>query len=65
MIIYDYISADQVQDGDQVYVNSDALEDVIRQDVGELVVISGYSHNTGDVESYYLKPDDIVELWSV
>jgi len=66
MIIYDIITAEYVEDGDQIIVDGDPLEDVIRFDDedGE-VLISGYSHNTGDRETYVLAFDKTVELWSV
>jgi hypothetical protein len=65
MIIYDVIRADEVENGDQVYVNLDPLENVGVDNSGSLVVIKGYSHNTGDVETYCLVPDAPVELWMV
>lgn len=65
MIIYDTVRADEIEDGDQIYYNSDPLENVTRRDTATLVVVKGYSHNTGDTVEYPLAPDQLVELWSV
>lgn len=68
MNITDTIHADQIEDGDQIIVLGDYLEDVeVSEDPDDLsiVIVAGYSHNTGDTEVYQLAYDADVHLWSV
>lgn len=64
MNITDTIPARTVEDGDQVVIDGDPLEDVIVFD-GETLIISGYSHNEGDRVSLVVDPDTLVDLWSI
>lgn len=67
MDIYDTISADQIEVGDQIIVDGDPIEVMsVREtdDVDEVVVI-GYSHESGDTETYSLFADDEFDLWAV
>lgn len=64
MEIYDTIDADQIEEGDQVLVNLDDPLEVSKViDDGESVLIRGYSHLTGDNETYILGPKETVSLW--
>ena len=67
MNIYDTINADQIEIGDQIIVDGDALTVVdIREtdDIDEIVVI-GDSYESGDRETYSLTADYAVDLWAV
>ncbi len=70
MEIYDYTTLDCVEEGDQIaYTNDEGADDLIEVtkviDSGESILIKGYSHTTGDNETYILSPDTKVGLWSV
>ena len=67
--IHDTIQAHTVEDGEQIVVTTDDgrdhLENVVVDDCGEVIVISGYSHDTGDIARYPLDPSDFVDVWSL
>lgn len=67
IIIIDTVSADTIEVGDQVIIEGDHIE-VTRvsetEDIDE-VVISGFSHISGDSETYALYADDTYEIWSL
>jgi len=70
MNIYDTITADQIEDGDQIAVSNsegvpDYLENVRVEDLGAVIMVSGDSDNTGDRVTYMLSPDAYVDLWAV
>lgn len=66
MNTYDTVPAYSVEDGDQIIINGDPLEDVIVFDEGATeIVITGVSNNTGDRETYKVSPDALVDLWAV
>lgn len=67
MNIYDTITADQIEVGDQIIVDGDPIEvkSVHDTDDPDEVVVSGYSHETGDTETYSLFADDPYNLWAV
>lgn len=65
MTPYDYISADAVEIGDQIIYNNDPIEVTFYLDDDDSIIIKGYSHNTGDLATYILTPDQEVGLWSV
>lgn len=70
MNIYDTITADSVEVGDQIIINGDPVEvtaihdDGVETDV-TLIEIAGYSHNTGDTVFYTVGAWDLVDLWAV
>lgn len=69
MNVYDTITADQIEVGDQILVDGDPVE---VNDVGEDpeaplegIRVVGYSHESGDTVTYDLWFGDHVDLWSV
>lgn len=65
MNIYDSITADQIEDGDQILVYNDYLENVRVEDLGAVICVKGDSDVTGDSVTYFLSPDAYVDLWAV
>jgi hypothetical protein len=66
--VHDTITADEVEDGDQIIIDGDLLENVrVESDPDDIsaVIIVGYSDNTGDVVRYPLPYDYTVELWAI
>lgn len=68
MNIYDIVPARDLEDGDQFLF--DGIEPVeihylLDSLNPEEVIVSGYSHDSGDTETYVLGADDMVSLWSV
>lgn len=63
--IYDTVTADSVEVGDQVLIEDDPIEVSKVIDSGDAIMVKGYSHLTGDAANYILKPDSTVGLWSV
>lgn len=65
METYDDITADSVEVGDQIQVNNiDPIEVSKVIDSGDSILISGYSHMTGDTATYILTPETVVGLWT-
>lgn len=66
IIITDTIQAYQIETGDQILVGTDALENVtVLDDTLDEIIISGFSNDSGDRETYNLHPDDTVHVWSI
>jgi len=67
MNIYDTIQADQIEDGDQIIIDGEALEQVtvLESEDPDEVVIRGYSEDEGDFVRHTLPYDYSVDLWSV
>lgn len=65
MDIYDYITADSVEVGDQIFHANDPIEISRVIDSGEAIMLKGYSHMTGDDVAYVVTPDTEVGLWAV
>jgi hypothetical protein len=67
MNIIDTIQADQIEVGDQILVDGDPIEVRSLPDTYDLdeVVVVGYSHETGGIETYSLPFDYDVEIWAV
>lgn len=65
MEVYDVITASQIENGDQIIINGDPIE-ITKEPIeeGEAVLISGYSHISGDTVIYTLPYDREVELWT-
>lgn len=64
MIIYDSITADQVDPDDLVMVEDDPIEVSEVSDEGSIITLTGYSHKTGDTTIYFLTADSVVHLWT-
>ena len=64
-IITDTVQAHQIEDGDQIVINDDYLENVKVLDDEDNIIISGFSNNTGGIEVYTLDPFDTINLWTV
>lgn len=65
MDIYDTITADSIEVGDQVLIENDPIEVSRVIDSGDAIMVKGYSHLTGDEANYILTPDATVGLWAV
>jgi hypothetical protein len=66
MEVYDFVEADTLDEHDQIVVNDvDYLElsKVVKD--GDSVLVTGYSHISGDVATYILNYDQEVGLWTV
>ena len=64
MQVYDFITADQIDEGDQILVNNiDPVEVKKVIDSGDSIMVKGYSHLTGDEVDYILTADAEVGLW--
>lgn len=62
------VTADQIEDGDQIIVDGDALENVtVHDDPDDIngVIVKGFSEDTGDEAVYTLPFDYEVEVWAV
>lgn len=60
------IPAREADDTDeQLMVDGDPLENVEINDLGDKILIVGYSNNTGDRVPYLVDPDHTIYLWSV
>jgi hypothetical protein len=62
--VYDYITADQIEEGDQIFYSNDPLEVKRKLDEGDTIMVSGYSYLSGDTATYFLNPDTEVGLWT-
>ena len=61
------VSADTIEVGDQIIVDGDKIEVSYvgyTDDIDEIVV-KGFSHDTGDTETYSLYADDYYDVWAV
>jgi len=65
MEIYDYVSVDTIEAGDQIVFQNDFIEVSTVVDSGEAIMVKGYSHVTGDNACYILTADTEVGLWAV
>lgn len=67
MNIIDNVSADTIEVGDQILVEGDPIEvkEVRETDDIDEIVIVGYSHESGDTETYSLYADDYFDVWAV
>lgn len=65
--IIDTISADSIEVGDQILIDGDPVEvkSVEATDDIDEVIVRGYSHETGDTETYSLFADDMYDVWSL
>jgi hypothetical protein len=64
MNIYDYVSADTIEEGDQILFENDPIEVTSKVDETDAILVKGYSHLTGDSVTYILSPDVEVGLWT-
>jgi hypothetical protein len=65
MNVYDYVTADTLESGDQILFQNDPMEVSDIVDSGDSIMVKGYSHLTGDSVTYILTPDAEVGLWTV
>lgn len=67
MNIIDTIAADTIEVGDQILIDGDPIEVkfVLESDDIDEVIVGGYSHETGDTETYSLYADDCFDFWAV
>lgn len=65
--VIDNISADTIEVGDRVIIEDDRIEvnSVAETDDIDEIVVSGYSHNTGDIVEYSLYADDYFDVWGL
>lgn len=63
--IYDYVSADTLEKGDQIAHSNDLVEVTHKIDSGESILLKGFSHVSGDSVTYVVTPDTEVGLWAV
>lgn len=62
------VQADQIEVGDQILVDGDPIEVTgVADDVEDAagVIVWGFSHDSGDSETYTLPFDYDVDVWSV
>lgn len=65
--VYDTITADQdIEEGNQLYIfsNHDPIEVKETLDEGDTIMVRGYSYKSGDMATYFLRPDEEVGLWT-
>lgn len=67
MNIIDTVSADTIEIGDQIVVDGDLIEvtAVLDSSDPDEVIVRGFSHESGDSETYSLFADDYFDLWAV
>lgn len=68
IIIIDTIDAYQIEDGDQIIVDDEPLENVTVQDDPEDndgIIVTGFSWETGDKVVHTLPFDYHVQMWAV
>lgn len=67
MNIIDNISADTIEVGDQILVEGDPIEVTHVEESDDLdeIIVKGFSHESGDRETYSLYADDYYDVWSI
>lgn len=65
MNVYDYVCVENVMPGDQILYQDDWVEVAKVVDETDTIMVSGYSHITGDSVTYMINIDTEVGLWSV
>lgn len=67
MNIIDNISADTIEVGDQILIDGDPIEvkSVSEGEDFDEIIVKGYSHESGDTETYSLYADDYFDVWAV
>jgi hypothetical protein len=65
--IIDTVPAFSIEVGDQILVDGDPIEvrSISETDDLDEIVIRGYSHDSGDTETYSLFADDTYDVWAV
>jgi len=65
--IIDTISADTIEVGDQIIIDGDPIEVTYVGETDDLdeIIVKGFSHETGDRETYSLFADDYYDVWSL
>lgn len=62
--VYDYVSADTLENGDHITYNNDVLEQVTVMDEGDVIMVRGYSHISGETATYFIPANMEVGLWT-
>lgn len=65
--VFDTVSADTLEVGDQIIVDGDpiSITGISETDDPDEILVTGYSFNSGDTETYSLFADDYFDLWGV
>lgn len=65
--IIDNISADTIENGDQIIIEGDLIEVKTVEPTSDPdeVLVHGYNNTTGDMESFSLYADDYYDVWSI
>lgn len=66
--IIDTITADQIENGDQIIIDGDLIEGAIAQESetdNDEIIVTGFSWESGDAVRYELPYDYTVEVWSL
>lgn len=65
--IIDNISADTIEVGDQILIEGDPIEVTYVGETDDIdeIIIKGFSHDSGDRETYSLYADDYFDVWAV
>lgn len=65
--VFDTVPAYSIEVGDQIVVESDHIEvsHIAETDDLDEVIVSGYSHDSGDRVEYSLFADDMFDVWTV
>lgn len=66
------ITADQIEEPteendwkkEQVIIANDPIEVTKVIDSGDAILVRGWSHITGDMVTYIITPDTVIEVWS-
>lgn len=62
---YDTVDITSVEAGDQIFFNQDYIEVKEVLDETDTIMVTGYSHVSGDNVVYFIKSDERVDLWAV
>lgn len=72
MEVIDVVRADQLDGGEQILIIRQVkhaivrhpLENITVNDFGVAIEVRGYSHIDGDNQTWFLLPDEDVEIWT-
>lgn len=65
--VIDTVPAYSIEPGDQIIVDGDYIEVKCVEETDDIdeIIVKGYSHVTGDTETYSLYADDDYDVWSI
>lgn len=65
--VIDSVPAFSIEAGDQVVIEDDYIEvtQVLETEDLDEIVVKGYSHVSGDTETYSLLADDVYDVWAL